>query len=76
MILESIKQYVQQRERVSEACLLTHFHLSAQGLAPMMQVLLQRGKLYKTIHLQGDAGIQTIFYDYSPKKQIPIITTL
>ncbi|WP_094751716.1 FeoC-like transcriptional regulator [Psychromonas sp. CD1] len=76
MILETIRQYVQDQGRVSESCLLKHFHLSAQGLAPMMDVLLQRGKIHKTIHLQGQLSIKKVFYRYSDKKQIPIVTVL
>ncbi|KPU82055.1 hypothetical protein JI57_04965 [Psychromonas sp. PRT-SC03] len=74
MILDEIRVYVEVQGRVSERRLLTHFHLSEQGLAPMMEILLRRGKIHKTIDLRGGVCVKDVFYCYSDKKQIPIIT--
>lgn len=76
MILLAMSEYVQNAGRVEEKQLLKHFHLRAEGLAPMMAVLLQRGKIHKTINQRGEKLDPEIYYTCSKKQQIPILTVV
>ncbi len=76
MILQSITDYVKQAGRIEEKKLLKHFHLSCEGLAPMMAVLLKRGKIQKTVNQRGDKLPPEIFYSWSEIAQIPTLTVV
>ncbi|HEY5716060.1 MAG TPA: FeoC-like transcriptional regulator [Psychromonas sp.] len=76
MILYSIIDYIKNAGRVEEGKLLKHFHISQQGLEPMMAVLLKRGKIKKTINNRGEKLPPEIYYSWSEKQQIPILTVV
>ena len=76
MILSTISEYVKNAGRVEEKQLLKHFHLRAEGLAPMMAVLLKRGKIQKTINQRGEKLPPEIYYSWSEKQQIPMLTVV
>jgi len=76
MILQSISDYVKQAGRIEERKLLNHFHLSREGLAPMMAVLLKRGKIQKTINQRGDTLPPEIFYSWCEIAQIPTVAVV
>ncbi|WP_169337496.1 FeoC-like transcriptional regulator, partial [Psychromonas hadalis] len=54
MILQAITDYVKSQGRIEESVLLQHFRLTEEGLSPMMSILLQCGKLHKSVHQRGD----------------------
>lgn len=74
MILKLITEYVLQARRVKEATLLTHFHLRKEGLDALMDPLLKRGKIQKTVHRRGERLKPVIYYSCPTKLQIPSIT--
>ena len=76
MILQSISDYIKNAGRIEETQLLTHFHLRQEGLAPMMAVLLKRGKIQKTINSRGSKLPPEIYYSWSEKQQIPMLTVV
>jgi len=76
MILRSIYEYVENAGRIEQAQLLRHFHLTPEGLAPMMAVLLKRGKIQKTINTRGNRLSPQIFYSCAEKQQISILTVV
>ncbi|MGB5446437.1 MAG: FeoC-like transcriptional regulator [Psychromonas sp.] len=76
MILQAISDYIQNAQRVEENKLLKHFHLRQEGLAPMMAVLLKRGKIQKTINSRGSKLPPEIYYSWSEKQQIPMLTVI
>lgn len=76
MILQSIMEYVQGGGRIEEKQLLKHFHLSQEGLAPMMAVLLKRGKIQKTINQRGKMLPPEIYYSWTKIEQIPTLTVI
>jgi len=76
MILSAISEYVKNAGRIEEKQLLKHFHLRKEGLAPMMAVLLKRGKIQKTINKRGQRLKPEIYYSCSKKQQIPILTVV
>jgi hypothetical protein len=76
MILQAITEYVQTKGRVEEQKLLKHFHLSREGLDPMMAVLLKRGKIHKTINRRGNSLPPEIYYSWTEAAQIPTLTVV
>jgi hypothetical protein len=76
MILQSIYEYVENAGRIEQLQLLKHFHLTPEGLEPMMAVLLKRGKIQKTINTRGDILSPRIFYTCTKKQQISILTVI
>lgn len=76
MILQAIADYVKQAGRIEEKKLLNHFHLSSEGLAPMMAVLLKRGRIQKTINQRGAKLPPDIYYSWSETAQIPTLTVI
>jgi len=74
MILQSILEYVSQQGRIEESALLTHFHLRQEGLAPMIGVLVNLGKIQKTVHQRGGQLAPLVYYSCPLSKQIPAIT--
>jgi hypothetical protein len=76
MILQEISDYVKKAGRIEEKTLLKHFHLSRDGLAPMMSVLLKRGKIQKTIIQRGKSLPPDIFYSWTNTAQIPTLTVI
>ncbi|MFT6926323.1 MAG: hypothetical protein ACJAZP_001933 [Psychromonas sp.] len=76
MILSTIAEYVKNAGRVEEKQLLKHFHLRVEGLSPMMAVLLKRGKIQKTINQRGEKLPPEIYYSWSEKQQIPMLTVV
>ena len=56
--------------------LLKHFHLSSEGLDPMMAVLLKRGKIQKTINQRGKRLPPEIYYSWTETAQIPTLTVV
>lgn len=76
MILQSINDFIKEAGRVDETKLLNHFHLSGEGLAPMMAVLLKRGKIQKTVNQRGDKLPPVIYYSWSSTPQIPTLTVI
>ena len=76
MILQAISEYIKNAQRVEEGKLLKHFHLRQEGLAPMMAVLLKRGKIRKTINSRGDKLPPEIYYSWSENQQIPMMTVV
>lgn len=73
MILQSICDFIKKSGEVEETKLLNHFHLSDEGLAPMMAVLLKRGKIQKTENRRGDKLPPVIYYSWALNRQIPIL---
>ncbi len=45
MILDQLKEYIQQRGPVSQKQLATHFHLTEDGVQAMLEVWIVRGQL-------------------------------
>jgi DNA-binding PadR family transcriptional regulator len=76
MILQEISTYIEDAQRVEEKKLLKHFHLSHQGLEPMMAVLLKRGKIHKTINQRGSKLPPVIYYSWTETAQIPTLTVI
>ena len=76
MILQEISDYIEEEQRIEEIKLLNHFHLSSEGLEPMMAVLLKRGKIQKTINQRGNRLVPKIYYSWSDRPQIPILTVI
>lgn len=76
MILSAISEYVKNAGRVEEKQLLKHFHIRTEGLSPMMAVLLKRGKIQKTINKRGEKLNPEIYYSWSEKQQIPMLTVV
>ncbi|MCG6200909.1 FeoC-like transcriptional regulator [Psychromonas antarctica] len=76
MILQAISDYVKQAGRIEEKKLLKHFHLSSEGLMPMMAVLLKRGKIHKTINQRGDKLPPEIYYSWTETVQIPAVSVV
>jgi len=76
MILQSISDFIKNGGRVEETKLLNHFHLSSEGLAPMMAVLLKRGKIQKTVNRRGDKLPPVIYYSWALSVQIPTLTVI
>ena len=76
MILQAIADYVKQAGRIEEKKLLKHFHLSSEGLEPMMAVLLKRGRIQKTIHQRGAKLAAEIYYSWAETAQIPTLTVV
>lgn len=76
MILQAIAEYVKSKERIEESALLQHFRLTKEGLSPMISILLQRGKLHKSIHQRGNKLSEQIFYSYSDQLKIPMVSVL
>jgi hypothetical protein len=76
MILQEISAYVKEAGRIEEKKLLKHFRLSSEGLAPMMSVLLKRGKIQKTIILRGEKLSPEIYYSWTETAQIPTLTVI
>jgi hypothetical protein len=76
MILQEISDYVKEAGRIEENKLLKHFHLSSEGLAPMMAVLLKRGKIQKIINQRGKGLPPKIYYSWTETAQIPTITVV
>jgi len=76
MILSAISEYVENAGRIEEQQLLKHFHLSREGLSPMMAVLLKRAKIQKTLNKRGETLPAKIYYSWSEKQQIPMMTVV
>ena len=76
MILQEISVYVQEAGRIEEKKLLNHFHLSHEGLQPMMAVLLKRGKIQKTINQRGNRLSPETYYSWTDIAQIPTLTVI
>lgn len=76
MILHSLNEYIKKAKRVEQSCLLKHFHLSEEGLAPMIAVLLKRGYIQKTINQRGSKLPPEIYYSYVQIAQIPTLTVI
>lgn len=76
MILSAISDYIKNAGRVEETQLLKHFHLRKEGLSPMMAVLLKRGRIQKTINKRGEKLKPEIYYSWSEKQQIPMLTVV
>lgn len=76
MILQDISVYIKEGGRVKENKLLKHFHLSQEGLDPMMSVLLKRGKIHKTINQRGEKLSPKIYYSWTETAQIPTLIVI
>ena len=76
MILQEISDFIKEAKRIEEKKLLKHFHLSHQGLEPMMAVLLKRGKIHKTINQLGSKLPAEIYYSWTETAQIPTLTVI
>ena len=76
MILQEISNFIKDAKRIEEQKLLKHFHLSHQGLEPMMAVLLKRGKIHKTINRRGSRLPPEIYYSWTETAQIPTLTVI
>jgi len=70
MILTDLLNYIKSKQRVEESVLLAHFHLHKNGLAPMMDVLIQHGHIQKTIHQRGDKLPTQVFYRWQATEMI------
>ena len=76
MILHALSDYIKNAQRVEEGKLLKHFHLRQEGLAPIMMILLKRGKIQKTINTRGKKCAPEIYYSWSKNQQIPVMTVV
>ena len=76
MILQEISDYVKEAGRIEEKKLLKHFHLSSEGLEPMMAVLLKRGIIQKIINQRGNRLPPEIYYSWTETAQIPTLTVV
>ena len=76
MILNALSKYIKNKQRVDENDLLKHFHLHANGLAPMMNILINHGHIQKTINGRGERLSVQVFYSWKEIKVIPMITLL
>lgn len=73
MILQDIARFIEISKRVEEGVLLKHFHLNSSSLAPMIAVLLKRGKIHKTINQRGKNLPPVVYYSYHETPSIPIM---
>lgn len=76
MILLDISNYIEEQGRIEEVKLLKQFHLTSEGLEPMMAVLLKRGKIHKTINQRGNRLSPEVFYSWTETAQIPTLTVI
>ena len=76
MILQSINDYIKNVERVGEDKLLAHFHLTREGLDPMISVLLKRGNIHKSVVQRGKNLPAQIFYSWSDTLLIPTVSVV
>jgi hypothetical protein len=76
MILQEISGFIKDAKRIEEKKLLKHFHLTHEGLEPMMAVLLKRGKIHKTINQRGTRLAPEIYYSWTEIAQIPTLTVI
>lgn len=74
MILKNLSSYIQEQGRVSENTLLKKFRLSPNGLAPMIQVLINRGHIQKTVDISGGKVNASTFYSWHTATLIPMTT--
>ncbi|PSW18754.1 ferrous iron transport protein C [Photobacterium sanctipauli] len=49
MILQQLKQYIEQQQRVSRKSLALHFGLSEDGVEAMLDVWIRKGKVGKEL---------------------------
>ena len=76
MVLQRLSTYIKSQQRVEESALLKAFHLKANGLAPMIEILIRNGHVQKTINNRGDKLPAQVFYTWQERKVIPMTTML
>ena len=76
MILQDIAHFIKISKRIEESVLLKHFHLSESSLAPMIAVLLKRGKIHKTVNQRGKNLSPVVYYSYHETASIPVMSLL
>jgi len=76
MVLQRLSTYIKTQQRVEESALLKAFHLKANGLAPMIEILIRNGHVQKTINNRGDKLPVQVFYTWQERKVIPMTTML
>ena len=76
MILQDISDFIKMKQCVDESALLKHFHLTESSLAPMIAILLKRGKIQKTINNRGKNLPAITRYSYHDTASIPVMTML
>jgi hypothetical protein len=76
MVLQRLSTYIKTQQRVEETTLLKAFHLKANGLAPMIEILIRNGHVQKTINNRGNKLPAQVFYTWQERKVIPMTTML
>lgn len=76
MVLQRLSTYIKTQQRVEESALLKAFHLKANGLAPMIEILIRNGHVQKTINDRGNTLPAQVFYTWQDRKVIPMTTML
>ncbi|MDN2663646.1 FeoC-like transcriptional regulator [Psychromonas sp. 14N.309.X.WAT.B.A12] len=74
MILKRLSNYIETHQYVAESRLLTTFHISREGVAPMLAILMKRGHIQKIVNSRGDKLSAQIFYTWQKDKVIPLVT--
>ena len=74
MILKQLSNYIETHQYVAESCLLTSFHISREGIAPMLAVLMKRGHIQKIVNSRGGKLKAQVFYTWHKDKVIPMVT--
>ena len=68
--------YIKTHQYVAENALLSAFHISREGIAPMLAVLIRHGHVQKIVNGRGDKLSAQVFYTWQENKVIPILTIL
>ncbi|WP_181817759.1 MULTISPECIES: FeoC-like transcriptional regulator [unclassified Psychromonas] len=76
MILKRLSNYIETHQYVAESRLLSTFHISREGVAPMLAVLMQRGHIKKIVNTRGDRLSAQIFYSWQKDKMIPLVSVV
>ncbi|MGF1682614.1 FeoC-like transcriptional regulator [Photobacterium makurazakiensis] len=76
MILQQLKQYIEQHHRVSRKTLAIHFGLSEDGVEAMLDVWIRKGKVgQELVGCDSDGCCQTakeIWYRCLKSNELPI----
>jgi len=76
MILKRLSSYIEMHQYVEESRLLTAFHISREGIAPMLAILMKQGHVQKIVNSRGNKLKAQVFYSWQKNKVIPLVTFL
>lgn len=81
MILTEIQSYLSQRGQASLGQLEQHFHVNSNALSPMLEKLIRKGRVQKTVSSTrcgscGSCAPETLIIYYWVKGDCPSTETL